>query len=489
MISFSQFEEAAHQGNVVPVWESFLADTLTPVSAAMCLRRLSEQVFLLESVEGGEQVARYSFLGYAPFASVRFSDGVVTIDENGQQTSVEASIFDYLKERFAAYRTVKFSGLPRFTGGAVGYFGYETVRCVENVPCHPSGSNAPEAALSLFGKVLAFDHVQRRVYIMHNVFLDEGGASLGQKYENAVASIEKIREALRQGPDEPTRCTERGEVGESNFGQTGFENAVRTAKAHIGAGDVFQVVLSQKFRRRVTCDSFDIYRALRAINPSPYLYYLQDRDLSIVGSSPEMLVRVEGRAVEVRPIAGTRPRGATPAEDALLQTGLLDDAKESAEHVMLVDLGRNDIGRVCDYGSVEVTQFRQVEKYSHVMHMVSGVSGRLRSGKTSLDALQACFPAGTVSGAPKVRAMQLIHELEPERRGVYSGALGYLDFSGNLDTCIAIRTIVVDQDGHASYQAGAGIVADSHPAREYQETLDKSGALREAIDFAERGLK
>ncbi len=486
-LSFEEFEKLSRQGNVVPVYASFLADLLTPVSAFLRLRQASRRAFLLESVEGGEKTARYSFLGCQPFASVRFANGVIQEERDGRTRTFRGDIFAHLDQTLRRYRSVRPPGLPRFTGGAVGYFGYETVRLIERLPePRPDGTAVPDALFMIFDTILVFDHLTHQIYVIANAFLDEAPAH--EAYARARARIEAVQELLARELAPPVRSEfDRSEEPVSNWREADFCRAVARAKDYIYSGDAFQIVLSQRFHKKLAADPFDVYRALRVINPSPYLYFVSHDDLCIVGSSPELLVRVEDGVVEVRPIAGTRPRGRTEAEDTRLAEELRSDEKEVAEHVMLVDLGRNDVGRVSQSGTVEVTEFMTVEKYSHVMHLVSNVRGKLKAEFGALDALRACFPAGTVSGAPKIRAMEIVHELEPCRRGVYAGALGYLDFSGNLDTCIAIRTMVCEGN-RAYFQAGAGIVADSVPEREYQETVDKASAIRAAIEFAERGL-
>ena len=489
-MNYSEFEALAKQGNVIPVYQTYLADLLTPVSAFLRLTQASKNAFLFESVEGGEKTARFSFLGCDPFCTIQFSENTIEEMRLGKRERFKSDIFEHLKKLFGNYKMARLENLPRFTGGAVGYFGYETIHLIEDVPVLQNGSQTfPEAAFMLFDTILAFDHLKHQIYIIKNVRLDEESGSLPKLFEHAQATISGIKQRLdcELNRIKNDRSVEDSRV-ESNFNAADFCSAVSRAKEFIQAGDIFQVVLSQQFRRKISATPFDIYRALRIINPSPYLYFIKMDDKCIIGSSPELLVRVENRKIEVRPIAGTRKRGQTPAEDSELMADLEQDPKEVAEHTMLVDLGRNDVGQVSEFGSVEVTEFMQVEKYSHVMHLVSNVQGKLRENLTAIDALKACFPAGTVSGAPKIRAMEIISELEPEKRGVYAGALGYLDFSGNLDTCIAIRTILTENK-HAYFQAGAGIVADSVPESEYHETMHKSAALREAIDFAERGLK
>lgn len=488
-ISFAQFQQMAMHGNVIPVAEAMLADMLTPVSAFLKLCGDTEDGFLLESVEGGEKLARYSFLGRNPRQKIIFRNNAVELIENGHRETVSKDIFSFLQTELKRYRFVNDPDLPRFCGGFVGFFGYDTVRLIEKLPdLHEHDHNATDAALGLYDTILAFDHVKQQVIIVANVIL-EGGMNLKAAYDEAISRIAAIKNVLRQ-PLEPREVTGEGghENVTSNFNEDDFCEAVRKSKAHIKAGDIFQVVLSQKFSRKISVPPFDIYRALRVINPSPYLYFLRHGDHSTIGASPELLVRVENGEVVVRPIAGTRPRGKSAAEDARLAEDLLADEKEIAEHAMLVDLGRNDVGRVSEYGSVQLTDRMIIEKYSHVMHIVSEVRGRLHPGLDAIDALKAGFPAGTVSGAPKIRAMEIIENFEPERRGVYAGALGYIGFSGNMDTCITIRTLEVIS-GVAYFQAGAGIVADSVPEKEYQETVHKSNAIRAAIALAEGGLE
>lgn len=487
-MNFETFQQQAMHGNVILMTESLLADLVTPVSAFIKLCGEDEDGFLLESVEGGEKVARYSFLGRNPREKISFDGEQVEVIADGEKQVFKTDIFAYLKNKFRDYRFVPNPELPRFSGGVVGYFGYDTVRQIEKLPVvNPVDSQLLQAGFGLYDTVLAFDHLRHRILIITNVILQEG-SDLRQCYDAALQRIAETKEILlRPLPPMHHNGTIHADVN-SNFSRSDFCAAVEKAKEYIRAGDIFQVVLSQKFSRKVIAPPFDIYRALRLINPSPYLYFLRNGGQSIIGSSPELLVRVENGEVTVRPIAGTRPRGSDAQEDARLAKDLLSDEKERAEHVMLVDLGRNDVGRVSAYGSVQLSENMIVERYSHVMHIVSEVKGRLHPDLDAIDALKACFPAGTVSGAPKVRAMEIIEELEPDRRGIYSGALGYVDFSGNLDTCITIRTLEV-RDGVAYFQAGAGIVADSVPEREYAETIHKSNAIRSAIALAEGGLR
>jgi len=488
--SFETFSRLAQRGNVIPVARRITADLLTPVSAYLRLARSGEPSFLLESVEGGEKIARYSFMGAGPYRRLRYRDGAAEIIGVGGPSHRRGNLFDLLRELTRSLRPVSWPGLPPFTSGAVGYFAYDVVRQLERLPSRaPDDLQLPEADLLFFSHLLVFDHVQHQILLLANVFRDNG-KTLRQQYDQAAAELDVLAARLERAPRLPeARRRERPRKLEvkSNFRKADYLAAVRRAQRHIRAGDVYQVVLSQRFQARLRADAFSLYRALRIVNPSPYMYYLDLGGLQVVGSSPEMLVKVQGRDAFYRPIAGTRPRGETEEEDRRREQQLKQSVKERAEHVMLVDLGRNDLGRVCEYGSVKVEELGSVERYSHVMHLVSSLRGRLRRGVDCFDALAACFPAGTVTGAPKVRAMEIIDELEPTRRGVYAGCICYLDFSGNLDSCIAIRTLIV-KDGVAYVQAGGGVVADSRPEREYQETVNKAKALLVAIELAEKGL-
>ena len=487
--SLAEVRELGRDANLVPVWRALPADLETPVSVYLKLRSQGAS-FLLESVEKGEQLGRYSFIGVAPSATLSVQDGQAVLSDDGGARVVSCEGGDPLLAAatvLSPYTPAYVDGLPRFVGGLVGYVSYEAVRFFERVPiASRPGLDLPDAVFMLADMLVIFDHVLHRLLVVANAHID---GSPGQAYHQAVARIDAIVADLRQplevSPAPIPEQTVRAKTWASNFQQTGFEEAVRKAKQYITAGDIFQVVLSQRLSCHTCADPFAIYRALRMLNPSPYMFYLElPEGLRLIGASPEMLVRLEGTEAQVRPIAGTRPRGLTPAEDVALASDLLDDPKERAEHVMLVDLGRNDLGRVCEYGSVAVTEMMSVERYSHVMHIVSSVHGSLRPELDAYDLLRATFPAGTVSGAPKVRAMEIIAELEGERRGPYAGAVGYFSYSGNMDTCIAIRTIVM-QDDLACVQAGAGIVADSDPTREYRETLHKAEALAEAVRIAE----
>jgi anthranilate synthase component 1 len=465
-------------GNVIPVYKSVIADFLTPVSAFLKLEKDRPYAFLLESIEGGERIARYSFLGVDPFLVVRYRDGQ------------PANFIDNLRATMDRFRSVPLPGLPPFTGGAVGYFGYDMVRTIEDIPkTGVDDLGVDDAVLMFYKTVLAFDHLRHQIHIISNVIVEDGQEGIEIQYQKAVEEIRRI-ELLLRSPLEmpPVTRNDRDVAVRSNFEKKDYLTAVEKAKEYIAAGDIFQVVLSQRFEVDLPTPPFEVYRALRIVNPSPYMYYLKMPDATIVGASPEMLVRVRDRDIEYRPIAGTQPRGAGVAEDEALAEKLRQDEKERAEHIMLVDLGRNDLGRVSRYGSVKVEELMFIERYSHVMHLVSSLRGELRDGVDRWDSLLACFPAGTVSGAPKVRAMEIIDELEPTKRGVYAGAVMYVDFSNNLDSCIAIRTLVV-RGGKGYIQAGGGLVAVSVPETEYMETVNKSRALIRAINLAQRGFE
>ncbi len=484
--SFEDFKDLAQRGTFVPVYKEIVADMLTPVSAFLKIAEHSDHAFLLESVEGGEQVARYSFLGKDPFLILRSCGGKTIIDRAGRTTESEKPFVATVRELMAGFHSPFVPGLPRFTGGAVGYLSYDAAAWFEPVTLQAGDDEGDEAGFMLFDTVLAFDHVRHRILIIANARIS-GDEDLESLYQFACARIDFVERELDRPLSKPPRIDAAAFEVTSNVSKEAFEAMVRTAKEYIAAGDVYQVVLSQRFEAPIAADPFTVYRALRHVNPSPYMYFLRVGDRSIVGSSPEMLVRVEGRRVETHPIAGTRPRGRSEEEDLRMAEELKRSEKERAEHVMLVDLGRNDVGRVAAYGSVRVPTYMTLERYSHVMHLVSIVEGRLDDRHDRLDALVACFPAGTVSGAPKVRAMEIIAELENRRRGVYAGAVGYLDFAGNLDFCITIRTVLIEH-GRAYVQAGAGIVADSNPAAEYEETRDKARAVIRALELAQAGL-
>jgi anthranilate synthase component 1 len=476
--SLEEVKTLRTQGNVIPVYKSVIADFLTPVSAFLKLEKDRSHAFLLESIEGGERIARYSFLGGNPFLITRYRDGQ------------PANFIQDLRATMERYKSVKLPNLPPFTGGAVGYFGYDMVRTIEDIPKTGTDDLGVDDAVLMFYKtILAFDHLRHQIHIISNVIVDESKGSIEAQYQQAVDEIREIEALLREPLQvPPVTRNDRDVVVRSNFEKADYLAAVGKAKEYIAAGDIFQVVLSQRFEVDLPTAPFEVYRALRIVNPSPYMYFLKMPETTIVGSSPEMLVRVRGGEIEYRPIAGTLPRGASHAEDEANAERLRNDEKERAEHIMLVDLGRNDLGRVSQYGSVKVEELMFLERYSHVMHLVSSLRGELRDDVDRWESLMACFPAGTVSGAPKVRAMEIIDELEPTKRGVYAGAVMYVDFSNNLDSCIAIRTLVVR--GNKGYiQAGGGIVADSVPENEYMETVNKSRALIRAINLAQRGFE
>jgi anthranilate synthase component 1 len=484
------------QGNLCPVYTEVLADLETPVSAFLKVAR-SPWSFLLESVEGGQHIARYSFIGAEPYLTLRFDNGQAHAVQGGyKQTLPYTDPLTVLSSYLSSYRPVRLPDLPRFVGGAVGYLCYETVACFERLPVpEKAGYHIPLGMWQFVDTLLVFDHLKHKIKIISHVHLDVD--DLAAEYRRATDKLAEIAERLREPvasehliDDRPSTVDARRPSPSatrptSNVTQARYEAMVMKAKEYIAAGDAFQVVPSQRFSRPVKADPFTIYRALRTINPSPYMFFLHTPECDLVGSSPELLVRVEDGLVTTHPIAGTRPRGSDDEQDRALAEELLGDEKERAEHLMLVDLGRNDIGRVATAGSVRVPNFMSVEKFSHVMHIVSHVTGRLRPDMAALDALRAVFPAGTVSGAPKIRAMQIIAELEGEQRGIYAGAVGHVGFNGDLDTCIALRTMVV-KDGVAYVQAGGGVVADSDPTAEYHESGNKAAALLRAIDEAER---
>jgi anthranilate synthase component 1 len=485
--TFEEFKRLAKHGNLVPVYETYTADLLTPVGAHLRLASDAKYSFLLESVEGGENIARYTFTGANPSEVFRARGRKCTLESGGKRVEFEANPVEKLRQLTQRYDSVRVPGLPPLVAGAIGYFAYDMVRLIERIPeTGRDDMGLDDCVMMFYLGLVVFDHVRHRVWIVRNVFT-EGKGNLRGKYDAAVREIRRTRKTLEKPLPPQRRSRKAGPLHiEANMTKEEFTAAVRKAKSYIRAGDIFQVVGSMRFSAKTSADPFEIYRALRVVNPSPYLYFLHLNDVSVVGSSPEMLVKVQGRDATYRPLAGTMPRGANEREDIELEAKLLADPKERAEHVMLVDLGRNDLGRVCEYGSVKVERLMFVERYSHVMHIASSLRGKLRAGADCFDALMACFPAGTLSGAPKVRAMEIIDELEPTRRGIYGGAILYLDFSGNLDSCIGLRTLVA-KGGRAYVQAGAGLVADSVPEREYQESGNKARAVIKALEIAHRG--
>ncbi|MBK9122212.1 MAG: anthranilate synthase component I [Chloroflexi bacterium] len=479
------------QGDLLPVYRRLLADLETPVSVYLKLRQAGQPAFLLESVEGGEQVGRYSFLGVNPRVVITVKNGVATRVEGGQATRTPlapgADPLHAIKAEFEAVKPIRLPGLPRFVGGAVGFVSYDAVRYFERLPETAAHDlDVPDLAFMIPDTLVIFDHAKRTLMVLTNA---HNSGNPEAAYQDAVRRIDQIVAALgRAVPNVPVLTDAASTPPVSNVTQEEFEARVIAAKEYIAAGDAFQIVLSQRLSQTTAASPITIYRALRASNPSPYMFLLDfGSDFVLMGASPEMLVRLEDGIATTRPIAGTRPRGRTEAEDDAYAEELMADPKELAEHVMLVDLGRNDIGRVSEYGSVKVTRMMEVERYSHVMHIVSQVEGRVRPGADAFDLLRAVFPAGTLSGAPKVRAMEIIEELEGTRRGTYGGAVGYFSYDGSMDTCITIRSLLM-QGSQVHLQVGAGLVADSDPAREYEETLNKGKALAEAIRFAERGL-
>jgi anthranilate synthase component I len=486
--SLDEFLQLAKQGNVIPVFAEFVGDCETPVSAFKKFNR-SAYGFLFESTEKNDVSGRFSFVGFDPRIAIQSYGWEMCIVRDGieERFSTTTDPLDEVRKLMARYKFVSRPELPRFAGGAVGFLGYEATRFFEpKVPAaRDDDLQLPEMLFMMAGNVLIFDHRLRRLKIVVNAFLD--GGSLEKVYAHAVESVHSIMQQLAEPIDVPLvpiTEDEKHPPSRSNLRREEFEHAVERAKEYIRAGDIFQVVLSQRFESPFDRAPLDFYRCLRFINPSPYMFCLKfGDDFSLVGSSPEMHVRLIGDTVEIRPIAGTRARGLTPAQDEANAAELLADPKERAEHIMLVDLARNDVGRVAEIGTVRVTEFMDIERYSHVMHIVSNVAGRLRSGCTAFDVIRATFPAGTVSGAPKIRAMQIISELENMRRGCYAGAIGYFGFDGNFDSCIALRCAVL-KNGMAYFQAGAGIVADSDPQREYEETVSKARAMMKALAMA-----
>ena len=504
--TFDEFAALARGHTAVPVYRRLTGDTLTPVSA-FCKLQEGDWSFLFESVVGGERVGRYSFLGAGPFRTFE-AFGTRTRTREGTGPWVEAESADPLRDlenMIAEFRAPSVPGLPRFCGGAVGYAGYDTVRYVERLPnAPPDDRRVPDLSFGFHDRMVIFDHAAKTVLVVAHWTQDKGQKAevgedeLRRQYARACARVDELVERLQRGvadiqlTDIDPKAVATATGGSrpaltSNFTRENFEAAVEKARAYINAGDAFQIVLSQRFRTETRARPFDVYRALRVVNPSPFMFYVRAGGVTLVGASPEIMCRVENGVITNRPLAGTRRRGATPEEDAALAAELIADPKERAEHIMLVDLARNDVGRVSELGSVKINDLLTVERYSHVMHLSSTVTGKLKAGLTAFDALRASLPAGTLSGAPKVRAMEIIDELEPHRRGPYGGAVGYVDFGGNMDTCIALRTMVLL--GQTAYvQAGAGLVADSVPASEYQETVDKAASLLRAIEVAETQL-
>jgi len=491
--SAREFLALSRKHSLVPVYRTVTADLETPVSAFLRIASEEPEAFLLESVEGGEHVGRYTFIGVQPYKKMVARGTRITVREGRRESAFDGDIFEELKKALSGHTPARLPGLPPFTAGAVGFFAYDVVRQIERLPSLAKDElRVPDACLMFFDQVLAFDHVKKEIHLM--VTADLTRESREGAYERAVRRLNRMEKRLASVLPARRKKRQDGKLKvASRTPKAAFLKAVEKTKEYIASGDVFQCVLSQRFDCVPGVDAFEIYRALRIVNPSPYMYFLRfglkeqgkkrPTAAHIVGSSPELLVRVHGREVEYRPIAGTRPRSADEVEDKALEADMRGDEKEVAEHIMLVDLGRNDVGRVSEFGSVKVKELMVVERYSHVMHMVSSLEGKLRAGLNAIDAFRACFPAGTLSGAPKIRAMEIIEELEPARRGVYGGSVLYADFSGNLDSCIAIRTLYMDgEKGH--FQAGAGIVADSVPEKEFEESVNKARAVVRAIERA-----
>jgi anthranilate synthase component I len=482
-MDFDSFKRLAEIYTAIPVSRRLMADVMTPVSVFMAIREDARYPFLLESVEGGEHLARYSFLGKNPYQVLTFDGSSTTITRNDSTEKKFETYFDLLRDLTSAYMEPDLPDLPRLTGGAVGFSSYDTVREVESLTdTPPEDVSLPEAIWAFYDEIYAFDHVKKQLVLMKTVFI-ESDLDLKAAFNDANSCLDKMEQTVRHIEYKGDKFELDTSAITSNVTKSHFMEMVETGKEYIYEGDIFQVVLSQRFEVPFRGDKFMLYRALRMVNPSPYLFYLEFDGFSLIGSSPEVLVRVQNGKAQLLPIAGTRPRGSGREEDLALEEDLKNDPKEVAEHIMLVDLGRNDLSRVCKAGTVKLERNQVIERYSHVMHIVSDVTGELDPEMSPVDALMQCFPAGTVSGAPKIRAMEIIDELEPTKRGPYAGAVGYFDFSGNMDTCIAIRTMVATDD-KVYIQAGAGIVADSDPEMEFEETRNKAGALVEALSVA-----
>ncbi len=496
--TFAEFERLARRGNTIPVYCQLLADNLTPVTAFAAISAESEHGFLLESVVGGEKIGRYSFLAAGPQIVFEATGSQVTLSSSGGQVREESTDpLARLANLLASYRAVHLPELPRFAGGAAGYAGYDVVRYYEPLPAPPPDDRGlPDLLFGLYDTMVVFDHVCKTILVISHAHVETDGVRGGydKACERVAATVRQLTHPQRTRTGHIDRLGDPALAFTSNFEADEFRRAVEACKEYIRAGDIFQVVLSQRLRVDTAADPFDIYRALRVVNPSPFMIYVKTPRVILVGASPEIMCRVENGIITNRPLAGTRRRGRTDEEDQAMEAELLADPKERAEHIMLVDLGRNDVGRVAELGSIKLSDLMTIERYSHVMHISSTVTGRLAEGMNAFDALRATLPVGTVSGAPKVRAMQIIDEFEPTRRGPYAGAVGYVDFAGNMDTCIALRTMVItpgDVFGkQAAYvQAGAGIVADSQPELEYKETINKAKGLLRAIEIAETGFE
>ena len=491
-LTYDEFKALALKYDVVPVYQAVLADLITPIGAYLRFQANESYCFLFESVIKGSR-ARYSFLGKNPQKIFTHSKGLTSVQcEDGVSKKVETNFLELLRSEQAKFKVAPLEGFPSFTGGLVGYLGYETVQFFEEIPIHEDsqevGEDIPDSIFMLMRDLMVFDHNKNQVIVFSNAYIESHEEQyLREVYKESHDRIDELGMSLHTEIEYqlPRKSTRSGM--QSNMTRVEFEKSVYKAKEAINEGELFQIVLSQRFHRQTQAEGCTIYRALRSINPSPYMFHMKFMDFEIMGASPEVLVKVEDGTMEVRPIAGTRTRGKTDFEDEHLAQDLLEDEKECAEHLMLVDLGRNDVGRVSEFGSVVIPEYMEIEKYSHVMHIVSQVKGKLREGHDAWDALYSAFPAGTTSGAPKIRAMEWIHQLEPCRRGIYSGAVGYLDGRSELNTCIAIRTLWKKGE-NVYFQAGAGIVYDSDPSKEFDETVNKARAIMRAIDLAEDGL-
>jgi len=483
-MDYSRFKALAKDYNLIPVYEFITADMLTPVTAYLKIREKGKYNFLLESVEGAQNLSRYSFIGKDPAFVFSNKGKIINIIEGDKEGEKSESIFDFIRREIKTYNQAKLEDLPDFTGGIVGYLGYENIALIENVlKDHINNTDQPDSIFGLYDTVLAFDHFKHQIILITNVKIEKD-TDLQEVYSTARRKLSIIKNEL-QKPLNYSSDFSLPDGLQKDFDLTEFYNQVKSGKEYINDGDIFQIVISKRFSAKFSGDPVNVYRALRIINPSPYMYFLEfENEFSIIGTSPEDLLKVKNGIAQLLPIAGTRRRGKNKEEDIALEEDLINDKKELAEHTMLVDLGRNDLGKVCNYGSVKVTENMNIQRYSHVMHIVSKVEGKISDDKDSIDALKSCFPAGTVTGAPKIRAMQLINNYENLARNVYAGAVGYLDFSGNLDMCIAIRTLFA-KGNQIYWQAGAGIVADSKPELEAKEIKNKSAAMEKALKFAE----
>ncbi|MFI5253562.1 MAG: anthranilate synthase component I [Bacteroidota bacterium] len=483
-MDFKEFQKFAESYNVIPVAKTLLADMLTPVSAYLHLRRETGSSFLFESIEGNERIARFSFIGRDPVLLLKCKVKITTITENGASTEVEENFFDLIDNTLKRFTYPSLPDLPRFTGGLVGYIGYDAIRFIEDIPDTVENNlSFPDSMLGVFTTIVVFDHFKHQLTIIHNAVIKKD-LDLRMQFDHALSDIDRIENLLTKFNGAPPKFVSEYRSLNSEMTKNQYQDIVQKAKDYICSGDIFQVVLSQRFSTNYRGDLFNVYRSLRVLNPSPYLFYLDFEGNKIIGSSPEVLIRIENQTAELYPIAGTRPRGKNDSDDLRMEQELLADEKERAEHIMLVDLGRNDLGRICDAGSVTVDQFMFIVKYSHVMHIASRITGKVLNSKSCVDVFKSTFPAGTVSGAPKIRAMEIIDKLEISRRGIYAGGVGYFGFSGNMDFCITIRSLFASEN-RIYFQAGAGIVADSEPDNEYFETINKSKALIEALRTAE----